>query len=146
MKSERASNWKCPECGRSFSKVKQAHSCKVVSVESHFAKAEPHLRALYSQIEAILEALGPFDVAPTKSGITMRAKRSFAAVKVQRQALRVEFLLPRVLKNSRMRKTEVLSPRLVAHHLEVRSVADLDAELRGWLKEAYALGCSGGAS
>jgi len=132
--------WTCPECGRSFARPSQWHSCQVVGVEKHFERAGPGLRDLYESVLQVVASFGALEAVPTKTGITLLARTSFAGIKVRRDCLRLGFLLSRRLDDSRVFNIEVLSPRKIGHHVDLRSEADLDAQLRLWLEEAYAFG------
>lgn len=65
----------------------------------------------------------------------------FAAVdKLSDQRLEAHVVLARRLENSRFSIIESLSPRNHVHQFSIRSLEDLDGEVRSWLEEAYKVG------
>jgi hypothetical protein len=44
------------------------------------------------------------------------------------------------LPNPRFRRTDTISPRNHVHHFRLMSPEEVDAEVRHWMKEAYAVG------
>ena len=64
----------------------------------------------------------------------------FAGAAPRRDGLDVGFWLPRRLDHPRFRKVETLGPAAHVHQLRVRRPEELDPTLRGWLREAYAVG------
>jgi len=81
--------------------------------------------------------LGPHAVVPLKTMIVVRAGSNFASLVVRRDSLDVGFILPRTLSNGRIHKTEKLGPTKYAHTTRVSSSADVDIQLREWLRQAY---------
>ena len=65
---------------------------------------------------------------------------SLAAVSFCRDSLDGHVVLARRLENPRSTRIESISPRNHVHHFQSRSLDDLDAELQGWLLEAYHVG------
>ena len=49
-------------------------------------------------------------------------------------------VLARRLEHPRFTRIESLSPRNHVHHFRLRDPAEIDDEVRGWLREAYAVG------
>lgn len=109
---------------------------------SLFAKSEPIVETTY---EALLRAVGPFGtlrVEEKKTSIHLCCKSSFAGVHPRRSAVLLNVRSAGPIKNLRIRKTERVSAIRFHNELLVRSPQEVDAELVGWLKEAYALSAS----
>jgi hypothetical protein len=133
--------WTCPACGRPFANPNQQHSCHAgITVDSHFAGRPPELRATFDTLEAALRELGPLTVEALKSRIGFKTRMCFCAAHVRRDHLHCHVVLARTLSSPRFRKVTALSPRNIVHEFALRSPADIDAEVRGWLAEAYAVG------
>jgi hypothetical protein len=66
--------------------------------------------------------------------------QSFVTVRPRLRWLDVEFWLPRRVESARLRKVETLSPYTHIHVVRITTLGDLDDELIGWLREAYAVG------
>lgn len=135
--------WQCPECGRQFPRRTREHSCQVTTVESHLARTSPELRATFVTLQEALARIGPFKTTPLKTMITFSLERNFGGVTITKSRLDLGFFLARRLHHDRITRIEPLSPTKVAHHVDLISPSDVDAELVAWLAEAYAIGRAG---
>lgn len=136
--------WKCPTCKRRFAKRNQAHSCQVVPLATHLSKADADTLAVYRAILSILEALGPLQVAPTKSGINLLSRTSLGSLTLHRDYIDLSLVLTRRLESPRVRSVLQLSPKSFVHKVRVGSRAELDSELAQWLEESYQVGLMAG--
>jgi Domain of unknown function (DUF5655) len=117
------------------------HSCQVVDLERHFTGADPVLRATFDAYLAAARENGPVTVNPTKSRISFQARMRFAGILAPRKAfLLATFVLTRAIDSERLSKVEFIPPHYYVHYLRLRSPADVDDEVRGWLADAYAVG------
>ena len=89
--------------------------------------------------------LGPFKTTPLKTMITFSVGRNFGGVTITKSRMDLGFFLMRRLRHGRITRIEELSPTKVAHHVDLRSPSDVDAELVAWLGEAYEIGLAAGA-
>jgi hypothetical protein len=64
----------------------------------------------------------------------------FAGAKPRRRWLDVAFWLPRRLDSPRLHKVETLTPYTHIHTVRLTEFSQIDDELVGWLREAYAVG------
>jgi len=144
MSAKPRSMWKCPKCGRRFAHSNQAHSCQVVPLRAHLATVPPTVRSIYQAVMRALRACGPVQVAPTKTGINLLSGTSLGSVRLHRSYLNLGLLLTYRLDDRRVTSVLQLSPRSFAHRLRLESVADVDAALRRWLREAYQVGLLAG--
>jgi uncharacterized protein DUF5655 len=132
--------WRCPSCGQTFVSRNLPHSCQVVGLDAFFADAAPGLRELFDRFVAAAEENGPVTLNATKSRVTLQVRFRFAAVERPRKAhLAVHFVLTRPLASPRLR-VEPVAPYYHVHRLTLRAPGDVDAELTGWLAEAYGVG------
>ena len=119
--------------------MKAAPAGSTPSVQQHFDKRAPDVRAIYDRILAAAGKLGPVREAPKKTSIHLERKSAFAGVATRKESLIL------TLKSA----TDIRSPRIVKReqasanrwHLEVRleTPAAVDRELAGWIKAAYEL-------
>jgi hypothetical protein len=109
------------------------------TVASHFTKSAAAVSATYAEILKAARALGPVREEPKKTSIHLVRTRAFAGVATRKDALILTLKAERPIKNPRIRRSEQAS----AHrwHLEIplREPRDVDAELRTWILQAYAL-------
>jgi len=84
------------------------------------------------------------DVSPLRPAVR-KAATSTTSVESQCVAsnLRVGFILDREIRDARISRTERVGPGRISHHVVVRSVGDLDAQLLGWLAEEQAMQAGG---
>jgi hypothetical protein len=87
-----------------------------------------------------VEACGPVTVIPEKTRIAFQVRMSFAQVTPRTRWIDGHVVLARRHEHPRFRKVETFSPRNHVHHFRLSSMADLDAQLTEWLREAYVVG------
>lgn len=104
----------------------------------------PDALPLYEAARAVIEAIGPVEIEATRTQIAFRAKRRFAFLWVPALALRrgppdlyLTIDLPRRLDSPRFKEIAEPSRGHHVHHMLLARKRDLDAEARGWLREAY---------
>ena len=136
--------WKCPTCRRTFVRRNQWHSCQVVPLGVHLDKASPDARKIYEAILGALKRSGPFAAVPTKTGINLLSGTSLGGIRFRKDGVEVGLVFTRKLDHPRVIWSLQISPRTIVHRVMVRSLAEVDAELRAWLKEAYAVGLMAG--
>ena len=109
------------------------------TVAAHFTKSDPGVRATYTAILEAARKLGKVQEDPKKTSIHLVRTSAFAGVAVQRQARVRTLKAEKRIDSPRVRRAEQTSAR--RWHMEVRltSPAEVDAELRRWLAEAYTL-------
>jgi hypothetical protein len=64
---------------------------------------------------------------------------SFAQITPRARWVDGHVVLARRLEHPRFRRIESFSPRNHVHHFRLTSVEDVDSEVEGWLREAYAV-------
>lgn len=115
------------------------------TVERHLATASDRVSELYSRFIEMVEAIGPFSYAVSKTGITLKGtRRGFAGASVKPAALTGYFDLQRMLPETgtdvRVRGASPYTKRLFVHQFRITEPGHLDAAFAGWLREAYAVG------
>jgi len=128
--------WTCPRCRRQFANRNQAHSCGLFTVEQLLDGKPQEMVALYEQLANVALHCGEVVVAPTKTRVLFKVRTVFASVAVSKNWLDVVFVLNRRLKHRRIKKAQEEYPGIV-HFLRLEKAEDLDADLAGWLQEAY---------
>jgi hypothetical protein len=132
--------WKCPKCHRTFANRNQSHACGRYDLEDHFRGKSPEVRVLFEAVLAAVRAVGPVTVLPEKTRIAFHVRMSFAQVTPHRAWLDGHVVLARRLESPRFRSIQTISPRNHVHAFRLESRAEVDAEFRRWLAEAYAVG------
>lgn len=115
----------------------------MASTPQDFFANSPSGLELYSSVAEAVTGIGPVDIRVTKSQIAFRHRKGFAWVWRPDQYVRsdvpavLSFALPRPLESSRLKEVAHPAPSVWMHHLELREVDDLDAEVIRWLGAAY---------
>lgn len=102
-------------------------------------------RRILDALRAAVDALGPVEVRVTKSQVAFRRRRAFAwawmpGVYLYGQVAPLVLTLSLRRRDRSPRWKEIVEPYpgRFTHHLELRSPAEIDDQVRDWLKEAWA--------
>lgn len=108
-------------------------------VNRHFAGKRSGWRPVYDKLVEKLGDFGPdIDVAPAASYLNLRrAGRKFAIVQVTGERLDIGLRLKGMEPAGRLESAGRWNA-MVTHRVRIHNPADLDRELLGWLKQAYA--------
>jgi hypothetical protein len=90
-------------------------------------------------LDAMAKKLKGARVEAVGNGIHLAGSANFAGVRPMAKALRVEFLWDKPLASPRIVKSERFSATRYAHHVDLASVREVDAELVEWLRHAHSL-------
>jgi len=110
-----------------------------VTVKSHFEGKDPVVRKIYDQLLKAIKPLGPIVEEPKKTSIHIVNATALAGIATRSNYLILTLKSDHALKSPRVFKSEQASARRYHHEVKLTSPAEVDAELIGWLKEAYAL-------
>lgn len=109
-----------------------------------FFAGHPDAMAVYRRMLSLTRELGPVEVRVSRSQVAFRRRTGFAYLWLPGRWLRrpsadvvLSIALARLDGSARFKQVADPAPRVWMHHLEVHSVADLDAEVARWLHEAY---------
>ncbi|HEX6573928.1 MAG TPA: DUF5655 domain-containing protein [Gemmatimonadaceae bacterium] len=107
------------------------------SVATHFEKSSPSVAATYAALLKASRGLGQVREEPKKTSIHLVRKTAFAGVATRKDSLILTLKADHKIDSPRIMRVEQTSAN--RWHLEVRltSPADIDAELRLWLSNAY---------
>jgi uncharacterized CHY-type Zn-finger protein len=129
--------WTCPKCQRQFERQGQSHSCKPFPLEQHF-KGKPNGKLLFEKLkQAIEKQLGSFKIESLECCIHFFSTSTFAAVKISKDKILVEFTLNHKIESDRISKFVQLSAHRNLYYIEIQTKKDIDEELIQWIKEAH---------
>lgn len=135
--SKIAKLWTCPQCGRLFERKGQVHSCRSFPLERHFER-KPAGKNLYEKLkEQLKQHLGEFKVESLECCIHFVSTFTFAAVKILRDKVRVDFSLSRQVEHPKISHIVKMSAHRYLHFVEITKVEDIDEELMEWIREAH---------
>lgn len=112
------------------------------SIPEEVFSGSPQGLELFRGVERILAGFPPSTVRATKSQVAFRGRRAFAYMWWPARYLKsdvpavLSIALRRRLASGRFKEVVNPSKGVWMHHLELRSMADLDDEVAGWLGEA----------
>ena len=137
----RSDLWTCPKCDRQFANRNQEHSCVRRTVEDFLKGKGAYGRELFAALTDAALAVGSVTFAPAKTRVGLQARMIFASInRLSDDRLDAHVVLARRLDHPRFFKIESISPRNHVHHFRITRVEDVDSEVVGWLREAYAVG------
>lgn len=93
---------------------------------------------IYGKLRESVVAIDPaIRVIVSKTQIAFAVKRRFAFVSLRGRKMIVTFGLPVRLEAARIRQATEPYPNRWTHHVWVNGVEEIDAELLGWIEQAY---------
>ena len=105
-------------------------------VDAQYAGAKSGLRPVYDRLIAVVSEFGDdVEVSPKKTGVSLRRAKQFAVIEVP-SAKRVELGVQ--LRDYPTTDRLLVGRGMCSHRVDIASAADVDDELIGWLREAYA--------
>jgi hypothetical protein len=110
-----------------------------LTVAEHLHGREPIVERIYARLLARAKSLGPVSVDPKKTSIHLVRSTAFAGIAMQQRALVLTLRLTHDVRSERVRRHEQASKNRWHLDLKLESPAEVDAELGGWLREAYDL-------
>ena len=111
------------------------------SVEDFLKGKGARGRELFTALTNAALSVGDVTFAPAKTRVGLQARMIFASInRLSDERLDAHVVLARRLEHRRFFKIESISPRNHVHHFRISHVDDVDDEVIGWLREAYAVG------
>ena len=129
--------WICPKCRARLVSRNLWHSCGRFTLAALFEGARPGVLALARNYVRMLQSLGDVQIIPQKTRLVCVARVRFAGLYPRKTGFLVAFALRRWIESPRIVKTADYGPRWRGHFVAVQSKADLDGELRTWLRESH---------
>ena len=103
-------------------------------MQSHYAGANARLRPAYEAVVAAVSGFGSdVELAPKKTYVSLRRRKQFGQVGPAAGYLEISLNLPGRPATERLTKAS----GMVTHRVRINDAHGLDAELLGWLREAY---------
>jgi hypothetical protein len=109
------------------------------TVESHFADKSPVLQAIYDRLLLETRKFGNVVEEPKKTSIHLVNKTAFAGVSTRKAVLLLNIKSAEPIIHARFPRNEKVSANRYHQELKLTDPAEVDAELLGWLRQAYEL-------
>ena len=103
------------------------------------ARADPALQRAYARLLKAAQALGPVTEERGARSVLLRSRGGFLGVHPKRDYLDLQIVTDHVIRASRVTNVDPVSARRFHVHVRIANEKEVDAELMGWLREAYDL-------
>jgi hypothetical protein len=101
-----------------------------------YAGPKAALRPLHDAVMAVVEKLGPFEIAPKKGYVSLRRKKQFAMVgPATKTAVEIGLNAKELPGDSRL--VVVPAGAMCNYKVRVSTASEVDARVTDWLKRAY---------
>ena len=104
-----------------------------------FNGSKANVPAIYERILEALAEIGPFETEPKKTSIHLIRVNGFAGIHPRKRSLTLNLRTAQPIQSPRIAKLEQISKQRFHNEIKLEQPADVDAELIGWLREAYEL-------
>ena len=111
----------------------------MADVDAVFAGKDPEALRTYGALIAALKPFGPFAEEAKKTSIHLARKSAFAGVHPRKSAILLVIRTATPIESPRVRKLERVSANRWHNEMLLSAPSDVDAEVLGWLKQAYEL-------
>ena len=105
-----------------------------------FIGKDERVQSTYRRLLEGVQTLGPYREEPEKTSIHFVRSVGFAGVHPRKSYLMLNLRTDYPLATPRIAKSERVSKHRFHNEVKLTSPSDIDEELLGWLKDAYALG------
>lgn len=109
------------------------------TISQHFAGKDPIVKYIYDRIIKESRKFGSVIEEPKKTSIHLANKSAFAGVITRKNALILNIKSAAPIKHKRITKSEQISASRFHQEVKLTTPEEVDAELIGWLKEAYSI-------
>ncbi len=109
------------------------------SIKYHFAGKSPLVRELNDLLLTMLHKFGSIVEEPKKTSIHLVNVSALAGVEVRQNYLLLNIKTDYPIDNPRIERSERISVRRFHHRVRITATAEIDDELKRWLKDAYNL-------
>lgn len=109
------------------------------TVAQHFERVDPAVRQCYDRILGLARKLGSFEEDPKKTSIHLVRTTAFAGIATRKARLILTIKANADIKSPRVKKSERASANRWHIEIPLEKPTEIDNEIAGWLKNAYAL-------
>jgi len=110
------------------------------ATDALFTGKDAAVLTIYLRLLERVAAFGPYREEPTQTSIHLTRTSGFAGIHPQKRALLLTLRTERPIDSPRVVKCEQVSKNRYHNEVRLTSPNEVNAELNGWLREAYKLG------
>ena len=100
---------------------------------------DPVARPIYERLLVALADLGPYELEEKKTSIHVVRGRAFLGIHPRKHALLINIVTAQPIVSDRVVRHDQVSANRVHNEVLLHDVAEVDATLGDWLREAYSL-------
>lgn len=112
-------------------------------MDGHFARSEPHVRAIFDRLVGVAASCGAVQVSALKTMIAINAPKLMGGAGAQRGALRVSLVLPGARSHRTLVGRQAMSEIRISHRFTLREEGDFDGAFEDLVREAWELAAEG---
>lgn len=131
--------WICLKCGRAFGKENQPHSCRSVSLESHFEGKEKAKQLFSFLLQRIEETIGKCRIISLPCCVHLFGTYDFLAVLPKKDRIEVRFALDHKLNTPRLKASVPMSSKVFKNCFDIGSKEEIGGDFMEWLNQSYHL-------
>jgi hypothetical protein len=109
------------------------------TIEQHFERTDPTVRAVYDTILETARQFGPFVEDPKKTSIHLNRRTAFAGIATRKSALILTIKSTTDVDDKRIVKRQQTSAKRWYLEVRLESPRDVTATVTAWLERSYAL-------
>jgi hypothetical protein len=109
------------------------------TVSQHFENKDRIVKSIYERILRESRKFGAVIEEPKKTSIHLVNRSAFAGVTTRKNALILNIKSSAPIQHRRIARSEQISARRFHQEVKLTSPEEVDTELIGWLKDAYAI-------
>ena len=109
------------------------------TVDQHFQRTDPTVRAVYDTILKTARQFGPFVEDPKKTSIHLNRRTAFAGIATRKGALILTLKSSSDIDDKRIVKHQQASAKRWYLDVRLESPRDVNATVTTWLERSYAL-------
>jgi hypothetical protein len=114
---------------------KQAAAPAADPIAELLGSKRAHLRPIVDRLLEVMRGLGEFELVPKRGYVSLRRRKQFGMIKPAANHVDLGVVLVGVSTTGRLESAAGFNA-LFTHRVRVRSVDDIDRELRSWLRRA----------
>jgi predicted transport protein len=108
-----------------------------MAIDEYFARRPPGDRAIYEAVASHLCDAGDVDVEAVSVGILFKHRRTFVELRPRKAGMALSMLLPRQIDEPPVTRHVRATGTQIANYVHLKTAADVDDRVRGWLTESY---------
>lgn len=131
--------WTCNKCKRTFERINQQHSCKLIPLEEHF-KNKPLAKELFDYLlNKINKEIGECEIISLPCCVHLFSSYDFLVALPHKDRLEIRFASDEKITTPRIVQSLNLSQKSVKFCINIKNTEDIDTQLLTWLRNSYFL-------